>query len=388
MWTNEVFSVAALRSALAPRDAQALRDRRCTDTQYQVLVSPGRHRAALLAAMCVGVAACFLSGCESSGGGDANLDPIADPSLDALQRQDPALARHQRGYTSFARINKTGKGPRPLGRNDMSLFKPLLSSGGGGGFEASGGGGGQELNVAARTSTTNTWSIVLSAFGATEDPNRINAIMAAVAEAGLVGVYPDRRGETVVIAYGSYDSGNEPQAKADLEMVRGLVIDGKLPFAAALLVPPALTTAEGTMPEYDLSTLRARRGVSAMFTVQVAVYRRTDKAEATPEDLVQFRKAAEAAVVEYRRQGEEAFYYHTPRASTVTLGVFAQADFDGREMRPDGRVFNGPPVPSAALEALLKKHQFTLVNGQAATIRRGTKDQGRIQPSIVVEVPR
>jgi len=36
----------------------------------------------------------------------------------------------------------------------------------------------------------------------------------------------------------------------------------------------------------------------------------------------------------------------------------------------------------------LKKHQFTLVNGQAATIRRGTKDQGRIQPSIVVEVPR
>ena len=81
------------------------------------------------------------------------------------------------------------------------------------------------------------------------------------------------------------------------------------------------------MPDFDLATVKARRGTKKpLYTLQIAVYGRPDNTDATKEDLAQFRKSAEEAVVQLRREGEQAYYYHGPNRSMVTVGIFSEDD--------------------------------------------------------------
>lgn len=299
-------------------------------------------------------------------------DPAQDADAAAVaQDTDPARARHQRAYSRFARIGKNAETPlfgptfRPL--NPLTDTAPT----------------GPELDIPARTTATKTWSIVLATFPANVSIDELNAALNAAALVGVPDAYPDRRGSSIAIAYGSFPNGDAPAARDALQQIQDLEVDGRRPFATAILVPPPLTAIDGSLPDFDLATIRARVP-GAAFTLQVAVYKRTDNKAATDADLAQFRKAAESAVLEYRRQGEEAFYYHTARASTVTLGVFSENDYSGRQVRPDGRVTTGAPVPSPALAELIKKFPHTLINGQGLAV--GSSQ--RLQPSMVVEIPR
>ncbi len=298
-------------------------------------------------------------------------DPAADADLAAPQDTDPARARHQRAYTRFSRIGKDANAPlfgptfRPL--NPLTDSAPT----------------GPELDIPARTTAAKAWSIVLATFPANVSIEELNAALNTAALVGVRDVYPDRRGSSIAIAYGMYPDGDDPAARDALNQIQNLEVEGKRPFATAILVPPPLTSVEGSLPDFDLATVRSRVP-GAAFTLQVAVYKRTDNKVATDADLAQFRKAAEQAVMEYRREGAEAFYYHTARASTVTIGVFAESDYSGRQVRPDGRVTTGTPVPSPALAELIKNYPHTLVNGQGLAV--GTNQ--RLQPSMVVEIPR
>lgn len=298
--------------------------------------------------------------------------PDAPQASNAAQQDlDPARARHQRSYTSFARIgaNSTSSREGPTFRPLNPLDAPPPT--------------GPALDIAARTTQAKAWSIVLATFPLTVSIDELNAALNAAALAGIPDPYPDRRGTSIAIAHGMFSSGDDPAARTALRQIQDLQVDGKRPFAAALLVPPPLTSVEGSLPDYDLATLRAR-APGAVFTLQVAVYKRTDGKPATDSDLAQFRKAAETAVMEYRGQGEEAFYYHTARASTVTIGAFSEDDYSGRQVRPDGRITTGTPVPSPALAELMKRFPHTLVNGQGLAVG----SQQRLQPSLVVEIPR
>ncbi len=299
--------------------------------------------------------------------------PAADDTAEAQVEQDTDLARarHKRSYTSFARIGRNAP------YSNTSTFRPLNPAG-------DTAAAGPDLNVAALTTQNKAWSIVLATFPANEDPERFNAAMNAVVAAGITDAYPDRRGSSVVIAYGSFASGDDPDARQALQQIQSLQIDGKRPFQTALLVPPPLTSVEGSLPDFDLASLRAKVP-GAAFTLQVAVYERTDGKIATDADLAQFRKAAEQAVMAYRGEGAEAFYYHTARASTVTIGIFREEDYSGRHTRPDGTVTTGAPVPSPALAEVIKKYPYTLINGQGLAVR---STGGQLQPSLVVEIPR
>lgn len=322
----------------------------------------GPRRAAVLLALLTSLST--LPACTS--------DPADNPDAAASQHNsDPARARHKRSYTRFARIGKDANAPQY-----GTTFRPLNPATDGAAL-------GPELDIPARTTQAKAWSIVLATFPANVSIDELNAALNTAAIMGIRDVYPDRRGSSIAIAFGMFPSGDAPDARQALRQIQDLEIDGKRPFATAILVPPPLTAIEGSLPDYDLGTVRSRV-IGAAFTLQVAVYKRTDNKTATDTDLAQFRKAAEQAVLEYRRQGEEAFYYHTARASTVTIGVFTEDDYSGRQVRADGRVTTGAPIPSPALAELLKRFPHTLVNGQGLAVG----GEQRLQPSMVVEIPR
>jgi hypothetical protein len=362
--------------------------------------------------------------------GGCAKETVADPAALAEPEVDPARARHQRTYAAFPRIRGMGTDERGavVTRPDLAtgpVLRPLLGSAGtedafttrstdrGGLGLDLGMGLGMDADIEAdrarptaitagqaigeRASSRSSWSIVLSVYASTEPVDAVTTALDSLHAMGLSEAYADRRGDTVVIAYGEYPSGDDARAREDLARVRALDFNGVRPFEAALLVPPAIATVAGSRPEFDLATVRARSDGTAEFTLQVAIYTRTDNQPATERDLAEFRRAAEQAVLEYRRQGEEAFYYHTSRASTVTIGLFLREDYDGRQVRADGRVVTGPPIKSPRLAALQARFPYTLVNGQGVSIRTGAappnaprRDNAadRLQPSLIVEVPR
>lgn len=247
---------------------------------------------------------------------------------------------------------------------------------------------GKTLGVDAKA--VGGWSIVLGAFspdreaelGQGYEAAAHTALFRAQALAGLDGVLLEKRGSGLVLLYGSFESPTSGDAQRELAYVRSLEIGGRFPYESAFLSPPGATS--GSMPDYDLATVRARRNTKApLYTLQVAVYGRPDNSAPTPEDLQNFRKSAEEAVGRLRSEGELAYYYHGPNRSMVTIGVFSEQDagFGGR--------FRGEGAP---LVMARQKFPNNLLNGEAVREklpgRSGSSPSDfRLQPSRLVEVP-
>jgi hypothetical protein len=222
------------------------------------------------------------------------------------------------------------------------------------------------------------WSIVIiSAVGEDMERNAQLALEKVRAKGGLHQAYTERRGKSMVVAYGRYPGPDSKEAQADLKRIQNTVIDGATPFAEAILTPPPYDALPGSVPEYDLSTLKQRRGKNALYTLQVAAYTRMDGKPASDKDLADFRAAAEKAVVELRREGEEAFYHHGPRMSVVTVGVFGEKDVDpvhaGKE--------------SMVVQMARQRHPLNLVNGQGVKVRNRGQSEAQLQPSRIIVIP-
>lgn len=225
------------------------------------------------------------------------------------------------------------------------------------------------------------WQIVLASFGGASAREEAQALAAQVQSLGLDGAYADQRGKGWVVAYGRYASLASPQAHEDLARIKQMTLEGDRPFAAAVLAPPEQRRIAGSIPEYDLATVRQRYGSSAAYTLQVAIYTRMDRREPSAADLAQFRKAAEEAANRLRREGQEAFYYHTARSSMVTVGVFTYKDCDATRRLPNGEITTGPAKESPAVAAAKERNPYNLVNGQAVKVR------GELQASMLVQLP-
>lgn len=230
----------------------------------------------------------------------------------------------------------------------------------------------------ALASAPGEWSIVLASFPREGGEAQASGVLQILRSTpGLDRAYLDLRGKSVVIAYGSYPSGGDPAAQRDLRRLREIEINARRPFEAAVIAPPPFSGIAGTIPEYDLSTARQRFGVQAIYTLQVAVYERGGEKEPTPQELQDVRLAAERAAVELRREGELAFYYHGPRRSMVTLGLFGDADYDVQR----------PERESPHLTLLRRKYPYNLVNGATYLVRVRGQSKATEQPSFVVSVP-
>jgi hypothetical protein len=222
-----------------------------------------------------------------------------------------------------------------------------------------------------------SWSIVIvSAMGEGMEADAKNALDVVRAN-GLPQAYMERRGKSIVVAYGRYSGPETPEAQADLKRIQAIEVDKKKPFEAAVLAPPTFSSLPGSIPEYDLSTLKQRRGKNALYTLQVAAYTRMDGNPATQQDLAEFRAAAEKAAVELRREGEEAFYHHGPRMSVVTVGVFGEKDVDPTH----------PGKESMLVSMARKRHPLNLVNGEGIKVKVRGQSEAKLQPSFLITIP-
>jgi hypothetical protein len=241
------------------------------------------------------------------------------------------------------------------------------------------------------STATDAWSIVLTGFRGEDARASARQVLGQVHSLGLPGAYVDQRGETWVIAYGSYPSPSDDLARSELDAIQGIKYQGGTPFARAMLVPPVTATV-GRFPEFDLRLVPKREGgARARYTLQVAQYCRPDNQDPTPEEQKLFRASAEEACIRLRREGEIAFYYHGKRISTVTVGLFTEADYQtnaGRSRDPEAVVVMRPPIESEELQAARARHPYNLVNGQAAKLKSRAEKEGRMIPSMIVEIPK
>lgn len=238
---------------------------------------------------------------------------------------------------------------------------------------------------AAEAESASHWSIVIVAFtGDQQSEGASLGLIKAQTEGGLPEAYMEKRDNATVIAYGRYEGPDDPRALADLERVRTFRINGRTPFASALLAPPDPRHLAGSLPDLDLRNAKELFGKDrALYTLQVAIYGRADRSPASKEEIVEYRKAAEAAAVILRRDGELAFYYHAPERSMVTVGVFGQDDYE--PLHRSG--FESPALVQAR-----QQHPLNLLNGQGIRERiPGVRGDGpevyRLQPSTLVGVP-
>lgn len=235
------------------------------------------------------------------------------------------------------------------------------------------------------TPTAGAWTIVIAAHrGQTQDALARQTLERVRSFGQLPEAYLERRGEATVLAFGRYTGPGDPRAQADLERIKSIQIDGQRPFAGAVLAPPE-DIIGGTIPEYDLRNAKTLHGGWALYTLQVGVYSREGGKPPTPQELAEFRKAAEQAAAQLRREGQQAFYYHGPHRSMVTIGLFGKDDYS---IDPD----DSTVTESFALQRLKREFPYNLLNGRG--IRQRVKGRPEndpnayeMQPSFLVAVP-
>jgi hypothetical protein len=270
------------------------------------------------------LAAC-LAGCASDGGGDAG---------DA----DEAAMRAE-----GERVFSTGASPAPEG-------------------EAGAGSG-----DGARAASDGAWSIGLEFFSGAGHESRARQRSGQLsAELGRsdVRVRSRRNGSAVVL--GRYEGPEDRSAQRDLEWIHQFRRGRERPYALAFLTPPPPPPPDpGSVPQYNLvNAKRTATGAQALYTLQIAVYEGRDRERA--------KRAAEQRVLELRRQGEPAYYFHGTTRSMVTLGALGESAFDVRTQRVSG-----------AVRAMQLRHPLNLLNGTEPIPEAG----GGSQPSMLMRIP-
>lgn len=217
------------------------------------------------------------------------------------------------------------------------------------------------------------WAIEMRRF--TGPQRRERAILVAEQlrlEAAMPDVWiRDENGQTVLYR-GRYATQDDPFAQSDLEAVRALNSPAWGSFSQAHLVPLSPDLA----PSGPLD-LRRYAG-TALYTLQVAFF--------DPAGGPQFRAAAEQYARQLRDKGEQAFFYHGPTMSIVTVGLFSQQDLQTLQTPGPG----GAPIVTQAygprVRELQQRFPENLGNGMTVV---ETNDHGarQNQRSFLVPVP-
>ncbi|MEO1585216.1 MAG: hypothetical protein AAFR96_11690 [Planctomycetota bacterium] len=184
----------------------------------------------------------------------------------------------------------------------------------------------------------------------------------------LRGVFVEARGDRSAVLLGRFAFPPSAEIVETMAAVREIEVDGRRPFATAFFVPPV----EGPVGEYDLRTARER--FDADCTLQVGVYGRIDGRSPSSDEIAQFRASAEQAVRDLRSQGEQAFVFHGPTLSMVTVGAMR---FDDIEADP------------SVLRSLQDRFPHNLLNGRGIREKVQTEqgEDWRLQPSTLVGIP-
>ncbi len=254
----------------------------------------------------------------------------------------------------------------------------LICAGGSGAFMQSGGakqapGGTQRAQPA---DADRGWVIALAAFRGEKQVEEANAELARLRTVGLAAdAYVLTRGRATLVAIGRFDDPASKAAQDELSRVRAVKVGEVLPFASAVMAPPMGDGGvAGTRPDYDLRTAAKEADGRERYTLQVAAYGAANPLAApTQAELSEARKAAEQAAAILRAEGEQAYYYHGPQLSMVTVGIFG-----------DEAVRSPEP---ASLSLLKSKFPNNLYNGSGMRSRIRGQSEKELSRSFLVKVP-
>lgn len=215
----------------------------------------------------------------------------------------------------------------------------------------------------------NQWTIGLGRFDGADHRERAErARKQLAARTGFSDLWVSDEGNSSMLYAGHYPSPQDKQARTDLAQWQRLRASGKIRLPAAMLVPitQSPTTAESPS-NLDLRSAASR----GLYTLQIGFY--DDVTGKTDE----YRQAAEQAAAALRKDGYQAFYYHGPNRSMITIGVFGP---EALTDKGDGEV-----VYSDQVLALQRRFPYNLANGE--TIRETRAGKTTEQPSFLVRIP-
>lgn len=234
---------------------------------------------------------------------------------------------------------------------------------------------GKRPGAAPTNDASRGWTIVLAAFrGPQADEFAQRGLEKVRRVAGVSNAFVDKRARSTIVAVGRYADPAAADAQQDLERIRGVVAEGGKPFIRAFLAPPEGTESLGKRPEFNLATVRSQFGKDAKYTLQVGAYGPPNPtAVPTADQKAEAAKAAESAVEQLRREGEQAFYYHGKTFSMVTIGVFGDEALEKFE-----------PVE---LTQLRRRFPSNLYNGAGVKEFKAGQPVGGLVASKLVKVP-
>ncbi len=207
-------------------------------------------------------------------------------------------------------------------------------------------------------------AILLKSFdGPAQDKEASRFIDRLTLTAAMPDLWKARFKGVTNVYRGRYADPATPQAQRDLRQSRMIQVDGKRPFDGVELVD----LATGKPPTAVITSEIDLRRYPNQFSLQVGYY---DEQSSNP------RAAAERAAATLRAEGEQAFFYHGPIRSLVTVGLFDETDMTSRD---------GATVYSQRVKELQRRFPYNASNGRTLVEKRDG-NKVRDQPSFLVRV--
>ncbi len=179
-------------------------------------------------------------------------------------------------------------------------------------------------------------------------------------EAQLDSVWIEDIGNVAHLYHGRFAHAADKDIRPALEKIQRIELDGEKVFAQAQLVP---LVGQGRViaDPFDL------RQFSGYYSLQIGFY---DEA-AGPN----FREIAEQAVRMLREEGHDAYYYHGPFRSIITIGVYTYE----QAFVPAGNVDTYAPH----IREMQTTFPFNLGNGSTIIQKENGKDIGEQKSSLI-----
>ncbi|MFP4144980.1 MAG: hypothetical protein ACOCTI_07115 [Phycisphaeraceae bacterium] len=228
----------------------------------------------------------------------------------------------------------------------------------------------RSVDAALPAASEQMWAIHLASFDGKDRGEKATTFVRRLREECGADGWVREIGEEVHVYRGPFMQRRSDTARAALRETRSLSVPGfgRLRDAEMTAVPDTETEAESP---WDLSNYHN------LYTLQIGFY----------DDNYQGSrwKAAEEAVRVLREEGHEAYFYHGPVRSMVTIGLFDYDESHDPQPAPyDPQVrIDGP---SETIRQLQEEFPYNLANGRTMIQKKNGKVLGKV-PSALARVP-
>lgn len=213
------------------------------------------------------------------------------------------------------------------------------------------------------------WGIVLTVAEGQNHVTRGQQLAARFQQiTGMEGFHAVNEGRKSVVYFGRYPKPGDDQAQRDLARLRQYAGRGVLPGHALMLSPIAPGVERGASLD-----LRNVTGEEAVYTLQVAVFK---------PPYPDYRQSAEDLARQYRQAGHQAYYYHGPSMSLVTVGVFTHA---AARVATEGPRRGQPVYHKRIRTEFQGRFPHLLVNGEKVPVADG---ESSYSPTFLVRIPK